>query len=121
MPLCSGAEDKTWTRRARSRPPITAIHRTAYGQELNSVETVVGEGCIACVLRFEVTRGRARRDPGRRRRRRERLYDATELSLEPRSRAAIERATGRSVLAFQASMSPEHGLMLEAFVLVPVT
>ena len=49
-----------------------------------------------------------------------RLYDATELSLEPSLRAAIERTTGRSVLAFQASMSPEHGLILEAFVLVPL-
>ena len=32
---------------------VTAIHRTAYGQNLSSVETVVGNGCVACVLRFE--------------------------------------------------------------------
>ena len=97
---------------------VTAIHRTAYGQVLSSVETVVGNGCVACVLRFEVTRlsiliqaGDAPPEPALRR---------TELSLEPSLRAAIERTTGRSVQAFQASMSPEHGLILEAFVLEPL-
>jgi hypothetical protein len=48
-----------------------------------------------------------------------RLYDATELSLEPSLRAAVERTTGRRVLAFQSSMNPDLGLMLEAFVLSP--
>src|SRR3954469_11393385 len=99
---------------------VTAIHRTAYGQHLSSVETVVGEGCVTCVLRFPVSpAGRVVIQAGGGAAV-SRLYDATELSLEPSLRAAIERTTGRSVLAFQASMSPEHGLILEAFVLVPL-
>jgi hypothetical protein len=44
---------------------------------------------------------------------------ATELSLEPSLRAAVERTTGRTVIAFQSSMNPQHGLILEAFVLAP--
>ena len=48
-----------------------------------------------------------------------RLYDATELSLEASLRAAVERTTGRTGVAFQTSMSPEHGLIVEAFVLGP--
>ena len=98
---------------------VTAIHRTAYGQQLSSVETVVGDGCVACVLRFEITRAEHAVIQAGDGAAVSRLYDATELSLEPSLRAAIERTTGRSVLAFQASMSPDHGLILEAFVLVP--
>ena len=56
MPRCSGTKDKTWTRRGEISAAVIAIHRTAYGQHLSSVETVVGEGCVACVLRFDVTR-----------------------------------------------------------------
>jgi uncharacterized protein YbcI len=100
---------------------VTAIHRTAYGQHLSSVETVVGDGCVACVLRFQVSpaehvviQAGDGATVGR-------LYDATELSLEPSLRAAIERTTGRSVQAFQASMNPEHGLILEAFILMPLS
>ena len=46
-----------------------------------------------------------------------RLYDATERSLETTLRAAVERTTGRTVVAFQSSMNPRHGLIVEAFVL----
>src|SRR3954463_2438077 len=99
---------------------VTAIHRTAYGQDLSSVETVVGDGCVAFVgpllghaAGAPVIQAGDGATVGR-------LYDATELSLEPSLRAAIERTTGRSVLAFQTSMSPEHALILEAFVLVPL-
>lgn len=96
---------------------ITSIHRVAYERELSSVDTVVGDGCVASVLRFEVPPaerlvtqsgdGAAVRH----------LYDATELSLEVPLRAAVERTTGRRVVAFETSMSPEHGLIIEAFVL----
>jgi uncharacterized protein YbcI len=99
---------------------ISSIHRIAYEHELSSVDTVVGDGCVASVLRFDVPPaerlvteagdGAAVR----------RLYDATELSLEAPLRAAVERTTGRRVLAFETSMSPEHGLIVEAFVLAPV-
>jgi uncharacterized protein YbcI len=100
---------------------VTAIHRTAYGQDLSSVETVVGDGCVACVLRFQVSAAERFVIQAGDGAAVGRLYDATELSLEPSLRAAIERTTGRSVLAFQTSMSPEHGLILEAFVLVPLS
>jgi uncharacterized protein YbcI len=100
---------------------VTAIHRTAYGQQLSSIETVVGAGCVACVLRFKVTRAEHAVIQAGDGATVSRLYDATELSLEPSLRAAVERTTGRSVLAFQASMNPEHGLILEAFVLVPLS
>src|SRR4051812_41024012 len=99
---------------------VIAIHRIAYGQDLSSVETVVGEGCVACVLRFRVSRAESAVIQAGDGAAVGRLYDATELSLEPSLRAAIERTTGRSVQAFQASMNPEHGLILEAFVLVPL-
>jgi uncharacterized protein YbcI len=100
---------------------ITAIHRIAYGRHLNTVETVVGEGCVACVLRFDVSpaeRAVIQAGDGAAV---VRLYGATELSLEPSLRAAIERTTGRSVLAFQSTMSAEHSLIMETFVLVPVS
>jgi len=100
---------------------VTAIHRTAYGQQLSSVETVVGDGCVACVLRFEITRAEHAVIQAGDGAAVGRLYDATELSLEPSLRAAIERTTGRSVLAFQSTMSPEHSLIMETFVLVPVS
>ena len=46
---------------------ITGIHHTAYGRDLSTVETVVGEGCVACVLRFEITDdGRGGADPSER-------------------------------------------------------
>ena len=64
---------------------ITAIHRTAYGQHLSTVETVVGDGCVACVLRFEISpveRAVIRAGDGAAV---VRLYDATEQSLEPSS------------------------------------
>jgi uncharacterized protein YbcI len=100
---------------------ITAIHRAAYGRHLSTVDTVVGDGCIACVLRFEVSpaeRAVIQAGDGAAVMR---LYDATELSLESSLRAAIERTTGRSVLAFQSTMSAEHSLIMETFVLVPVS
>jgi uncharacterized protein YbcI len=99
---------------------ITAIHRTAYGRRLSSVETVVGDGCVASVLRFDVSPAERLVIQSGDGDAVVRLYDATELSLEPSLRAAIERTTGRSVLAFQSAMNPRHGLILEAFVLVPL-
>jgi len=70
---------------------ITSIHRVSYARELSSVDTVVGDGCVASVLRFEVAPAPLR--------------------------AAVERTTGRTVIAFQSSMNPRHGLIVEAFVL----
>ena len=98
---------------------ITSIHRVSYERELSSVDTVVGDGCVASVLRFEVAPAEqfvmeAGDDDAVMR-----LYDATELSLEDSLRAAVERTTGRTVVAFQSSMSPRHGLIVEAFVLGP--
>jgi uncharacterized protein YbcI len=98
---------------------ITAIHRTAYGRELSTVETVVGQSCVACVLRFEVSAAERAVIQAGDGAAVVRLYDATELSLEAPLRAAVERTTGRSVLAFQSTMSPEHSLIMETFVLVP--
>jgi uncharacterized protein YbcI len=96
---------------------ITSIHRESYARELSSVDTVVGDGCVASVLRFEVAPAEqlvieAGDDDAVMR-----LYDATELSLEASLRAAVERTTGRTVVAFQSSMNPRHGLIVEAFVL----
>jgi hypothetical protein len=48
-----------------------------------------------------------------------RLYDETELSLETALCAAVERTTGRTVVGFQSSMNPQHGIILEAFTLAP--
>jgi uncharacterized protein YbcI len=79
----------------------------------------VGDECVASVLRFDVSPAErlvAEAGDGAAVRR---LYDATELSLEAPLSAAVERTTGRRVLAFQTSMSPEHGLIVEAFVLAP--
>ena len=75
---------------------ITAIHRVSYARELSSVDTVVGDGCVASVLRFEVAPAEqlvieAGGDDAVMR-----LYDATELSLEASLRAAVERTTGRT-------------------------
>ena len=50
---------------------ITSIHRVSYARELSSVDTVVGDGCVASVLRFEVRAGGAAGDRGGRRRRRD--------------------------------------------------
>jgi uncharacterized protein YbcI len=96
---------------------ITSIHRVAYQHQLSSVDTVVGDGCVASVLRFDVPPAEqlvAQSGDGAAVRR---LYDATELSLETSLCAAVERTTGRRVVAFETSMSPEHGLIVEAFVL----
>lgn len=98
---------------------ITAIHFAAYERRLSSVETVIGDGCVASVLRFEVPAAEQRVIEAGDGAAVVRLYDATELSLEPSLRAAVERTTGRTVIAFQSSMSPQHGLILEAFVLAP--
>ena len=96
---------------------ITSIHRTTYARELNSVDTVVRDGFVASVLRFDMPAAERlvleAGDPDAV----IRLYDATEGSLEPALCAAVERATGRTVLAFQSSMNPHHGFILEAFVL----
>jgi uncharacterized protein YbcI len=100
---------------------ITDIHRAAYGQHLSSVETVVGEVVVACVLRFEVSAAERAVIQAGEGAAVTRLYGATELSLEASLRAAVERTTGRSVLAFQSSMSPEHSLIMETFVLKPVS
>jgi len=96
---------------------ITSIHRASYQRELSSVATVVGDECVASVLRFEVEPAEqlvieAGGDDAVMR-----LYDATEHSLEASLRAAVERTTGRTVIAFQSSMNPRHGLIVEAFVL----
>jgi uncharacterized protein YbcI len=98
---------------------ISSIHRTAFERHLSSVDTMVSEVCVASVLRFEVAPAeRFVADAGggdvvmR-------LYDAAEQSVEPALRAAVERTTGRTVIAFQSSMNPELGLIVEAFVLAP--
>jgi uncharacterized protein YbcI len=98
---------------------ITSIHSVSYDRDLSSVDTVVWEGCVASVLRFEV-------EPAERLVIQAgagdavmRLYDATELSLEPALCAAVERTTGRTVVGFQTAMNPHHGLIVEAFVLGP--
>jgi len=96
---------------------ITSIHRVAYERELSSVDTVVGDGCVASVLRFEVPPAERLVSESGDAAAVRRLYDATELSLEVPLRAAVERTTGRRVVAFETSMSPEHGLIIEAFVL----
>ena len=96
---------------------ITSIHRIAYERELSSVDTVVREGFVASVLRFEVPAAERLVFQAGDGAAVVRLYDATELSLETALRAAVERTTGRTVLAFQSSMNPEYGIILEAFVL----
>jgi len=105
------------SRRRTSRRAITSIHRTTYAVELNSVDTVVRDGLVASLLRFDVPAAEQlvfeSGDPGAV----IRLYEATEGSLEPALCAAVERTTSRTVLAFQSSMSPQHGVILEAFVL----
>jgi len=96
---------------------ITSIHRDSYARELSSVDTTVGDGCVTSVLRFEVAPAErlviAAGDADTVMR----LYDATERSLEAPLRAAVERTTGRTVEAFQSSMNPRQGLIVEAFVL----
>ena len=96
---------------------IISIHRISYARELSSVDTVVRDGFVASVLRFEMPAAERlvleAGDPDAVMR----LYDATEGSLETALCAAVERTTGRTVLAFQSSMNPQHGIILEAFVL----
>jgi len=96
---------------------ITAIHRVSYERELSSVDTVVGDGCVAAVLRFDVAPGERFVMEAGDADAVSRLYDATERSLETTLRAEDERTTGRTVVAFQSSMNPRHGLIVEAFVL----
>jgi uncharacterized protein YbcI len=96
---------------------ITSIHRTTFARELSSVDTVVRDGFVASALRFEVPPAEQAVLEAGDADAVVRLYDATELSLEPALCAAVERTTGRTVLAFQSSMNPRHGFILEAFVL----
>lgn len=98
---------------------ITSIHRESYDRELSSIDTVVREGFVASVMSFEVPPAERFVFQAGDGDAVIRLYDATELSLETALRAAVERTTGRRVLAFQSSMNPEHGIILEAFVLTP--
>ncbi len=98
---------------------ITSIHKASYDRELSSIDTVVREGFVASVMRFEVPPAERFVFQAGDGDAVIRLYDATELSLETALRAAVERTTGRTVLAFQSSMNPEHGIILEAFVLTP--
>lgn len=98
---------------------ITSIHRVSYERVLSSIDTVVRESFVASVMRFDVPPAEqfvVRAGDGDAV---IRLYDATELSLETALRAAVERTTGRRVLAFQSSMNPEHGILLETFLLTP--
>jgi len=98
---------------------IISIHRVSYEHELDSVETVVRENLVASVLRFEVPPAEQLVTQAGDGAAVMRLYDATESSLETSLRAAVERTTGRTVLSFESSMNPQHGIILEAFVLAP--
>jgi len=98
---------------------ITSIHRVSFERELSSIDTVVREGFVASVMRFEVPPAERMVIQAGDGDAVMRLYGATELSLETALCAAVERTTGRTVLAFQSSMNPEHGIILEGFVLTP--
>lgn len=98
---------------------ITSIHMLSYERVLSSIDTVVREGFVASVMRFDVPPAEQLVFQAGDGDAVIRLYDATELSLETALRAAVERTTGRRVLAFQSSMNPEHGILLETFVLTP--
>ena len=78
-----------------SPPPSPRSTAIAYGQHLSSVDTVVGDGCVASVLRFEVHAGRAAVIQAGDGAAVSRLYDATELSLEALA-ARGHRADDRS-------------------------
>ena len=98
---------------------ITSIHQVSFECELSSIDTVVREGFVASVMRFEVPPAERMVIQAGDGDAVMRLYGATELSLETALCAAVERTTGRTVLAFQSSMNPEHGIILEGFVLTP--
>ena len=69
----------------------------AYEHELSSVDTVVGEGCVASVLRFEVPPAERLVIQSGDGAAVMRLYDATELSLEARcARRSSARPAGGS-------------------------
>lgn len=114
------AERSTHTQDAEDiSAAITAIHRDSFERELSSVDTMVSEACVASVLRFEVAPAERLVEEAGGDDVVKRLYDAAEQSLEPALRAAVERTTGQRVVAFQSSMNPRLGLIVEAFVLAP--
>ena len=96
---------------------ITSIHRASFARELSNVDTVVRDGFVASVLHFEVPPAERMVFEAGDGDAVMRLYDATELTLETALCAAIERTTGRMVVSFQSSMNPQHGIILEAFLL----
>ncbi len=96
------------------------IHDDSYEQELTSVETVVNQDMVASVLRYPLTpaeevviaAGRADAVHAGR--------HESELALEPVLRAAVERATGRTVTRFLTQTHlEEQGLVVEFYTLAP--
>lgn len=96
------------------------IHDDSYDQELSSVETVVDQDMVVSVLRYPLTpaeeiviaagRGDAVQT-GR---------HESQLALEPILRAAVERATGRSVTRFLTQTNlEEQGVVVEFYSLDP--
>ena len=98
---------------------IASIHWDSYEYALPSVQTIVEDGYVAAVLRFELLPAEelviAAGDGGSVLR----LHHESELELETALRAAVERATGRMVLSFETQTNVEQGLALELFVLAP--
>lgn len=98
---------------------IASIHWDSYEYALPSVQTMIEDGYVAAVLRFELLPAEelviAAGDGGSVLR----LHHESELELETALRAAVERATGRMVLSFETQTNVEQGLALELFVLAP--
>lgn len=98
----------------------TRIHDDSYEQELTSVDTVVNEDMVASVLRYpltpaeEVVIAAGRSDAVQAGR------HESQLVLEPVLRAAVERATGRTVTRFLTQTTlEEQGLVVEFYTLAP--
>lgn len=98
---------------------IVGIHWHSYEMELGSVDTVVEDGVVASVLRFEPSPAEELVVAAGRGGAVHRLRHESELELEPALSAAVERATGRTVHAFQTQTDVEQGVVLELFVLAP--
>ena len=98
---------------------IGSIHWKAQELGVGVADTVVGDDFVAVVWRFDLIPAEQVVIAAGHRNTVLSFHQSSELTIEYALRAAVERATGRTVAAFQTETDLDEGVALELFVLAP--
>jgi uncharacterized protein YbcI len=98
---------------------ITRLHRDHYGRGATTTRTIIQRNYVVCFLEDIYTPvERTLIEAGRNETVRE-TRNIFQDAMRPKFRAAVEEATGRTVIAFMSQVSFDPDMAAEVFVLEP--